>query len=66
MENNNKISLLFLLLLCISIHCEVSYNNLKSFWESAYDTDADGYANITDFMDFFHRMEHDHEPLELK
>ena len=32
---------------------EVSYSNIKAFWEATYDTDKDGSASLADFIDYF-------------
>ncbi len=40
--------LVFLLLLILNsaISTEITYSNLKNFWESTYDTDQDGQAGL--------------------
>ena len=53
--------LLFLIFLLCSItslasSAEVTYSNLKSFWESTYDTDKDGEASLQDFINYFQFM----------
>lgn len=40
---------------------EISYSNLKSFWEATYDTNQDGTASLEDFLDYFRFIEPEHD-----
>ena len=44
----------------IGVSTEITYANLKGFWESTYDTDRDGQAGLQDFIDYFKFIEPDH------
>jgi len=50
---------LLLVLLCFaalfscSLSAEVSFSNIKAFWQHTYDPDGDGSATLADFVDYF-------------
>jgi hypothetical protein len=43
---------------------EITYNSLKGFFEATYDQDGDGYANLEDFINYYHVMEPEDAKLE--
>jgi len=65
MSRKLKISFLLtitlLILLDSVLTAEVSYASLKSFWESTYDTDKNGEANLQDFIEYFSFLEPEHQ-----
>lgn len=52
MQQTNILCCLLVLLLATQAS-EVSYANIKAFWESTYDLDGDGKASVQDFVHYF-------------
>lgn len=48
-----KTAILIFTLLIVTLASEVSYSNLKAFWQNTYDPDGDGRASIHDFVEYF-------------
>lgn len=54
-------ALIILNLTSVAVTTEVTYSNIKSFWESTYDTDKNGEASLEDFIDYFRFIEPEHD-----
>jgi hypothetical protein len=50
-------ALIIFALISLVLATEVTYSNMKSFWESTYDTDKNGEASLEDFIDYFRYIE---------
>ena len=52
------ISLIFLLILLqTALNAEITYQNLKLFFEATYDSNKDGSATVEEFTEYFQFME---------
>ena len=56
---------IFIALIMLSNTTEISYSNLKSFWENTYDTDKDGKASLSDFVNYFRFVQPEHDVQEI-
>jgi acid phosphatase type 7 len=64
MSKAHSIQIIFLIvaaLIASSFAAEISYENLKSFWESTYDPDRNGSATVADFVAYFRMVEPEHD-----
>jgi hypothetical protein len=58
-----RITILICLLLALTlpILAEVTYDNLKMFFDATYDQNKDGFATPEEFVEFFRIMEPEHD-----